>query len=113
MVERCPDKTEVDGPIPSTLTSALIFKVHIMIEKQDWWKPAIFFYVKVTSWIIIPVLLSLFLSRILNISNNQLLFFLLIFISFCFTCFGIYREIKIYKNGIDNKDLTNKKDGNQ
>jgi hypothetical protein len=74
-----------------------------MIEKQDWWKPAIFFYTKVTSWIIIPVLLSLFLSRTLNIKNNQILFFILILISFCLTCYGIYREIKIYKNSIDKK----------
>lgn len=69
--------------------------------KEDWWKPAMFFYAKVTSWIIIPVVLAWFLSKFLIKNEKPIIFFLLILVSFCFTCYGIYKEIKIYKDKVD------------
>jgi hypothetical protein len=73
-------------------------------ENNDWWKPAMFFYAKVTSWIIFPVILAIVFSEYFFKENVQnITFFILIFISFVITCFGIYKEIKEYKNSI-NKD---------
>lgn len=69
--------------------------------KEDWWKPAMFFYAKVTSWIIIPVVLAWSFEKFFIKNDNPIIFFLLILISFCFTCYGIYKEIKIYKEKVD------------
>lgn len=75
-------------------------------KREDWWRPAMFFYAKVTSWIILPILVAVFLSKYVD-RNNQILFFVLIIIGFGITCFGIYKEIKIYQKNI------NKEDGNK
>ncbi|MEK7588217.1 MAG: hypothetical protein AAB438_00165 [Patescibacteria group bacterium] len=72
-------------------------------QNNPWWKPAMFFYAKVTSWIIFPILISVLLSKYF-LDNNQILFFVLIVLSFGLTCFGIYKEIKIYKRDIDKND---------
>ena len=72
-------------------------------KDNSWWKPAIFFYSKVTSWIILPLIVALFTGKYIKESTkSQILFFLLIFFAFCITCFGIYREIKIYKKNLEN-----------
>lgn len=71
--------------------------------KENWWEPALFFYLKVTSWIIFPVLLAWLLSKFLIKNNHETIFLFLILLSFCLTCYGIYREIKIYKNEVDNQ----------
>jgi len=72
-----------------------------MIKKEDWWKTALFFYTKVTSWIVIPILVSfLFKKYALGGAINQISFFVLMIISFLISCFGIYREIFIYKDEV-------------
>lgn len=65
-------------------------------NKMDW-KPIIFFYVKTTSWIVLPAVLALFLR---NYLPGVELFFLMI-VAFGITCFGIYKEIKNYKKSIE------------
>ena len=68
---------------------------------NSWWKPAMFFYSKVTSWIILPLIVAFFTGKYFKKSTgSEVLFFILIFFAFCITCFGIYREIKIYQKSI-------------
>lgn len=72
---------------------------------EDWWRPAVFFYTKVTSWIIVPLIIAFFAGKFVTKSTgSQFLFFVFVFIAFCITCYGIYREIKIYKKELENDD---------
>lgn len=68
------------------------------------WGPVISFYIKTTSWIIIPLIFAIFLSK--YFSDTKL--FLLVIVAFGITCFGIYKEIKDYK-----RNLNKNKDGNK
>ena len=146
MVERCPDKTEVDGPIPSTLTEnyllrmlhyicfcfiiteslgAFIFmdennkdliqentqnsaQIQTEFTEKNWWKLVLIFYAKTTGWIVFPLFLAflaVFLGRSFNKASwGQGLFLIFIIIGFIVTCFGIYREIKIYKKKLEKND---------
>ncbi|HEV7701904.1 MAG TPA: hypothetical protein VGO63_00440 [Candidatus Paceibacterota bacterium] len=62
------------------------------------WTPVLVFYIKTTSWIIIPLVLGLFLGKYVSQSaGSQALFFLFLMLGFGITCFGIYREIQNYK----------------
>lgn len=62
------------------------------------WTPVIVFYVKTTSWIIFPLIVGLFLGRYLGqFAGSESVFFILMILSFGVSCFGIYREIKKYK----------------
>jgi hypothetical protein len=73
-------------------------------KDNQWYKPAMIFYAKVTSWIIFPLLVFLLIGRyIKNSTGNQVFFLLCLMISFGITCFGIYREIKIYQKSLDKK----------
>ncbi len=77
-------------------------------ENNPWWKPAMFFYAKVTSWIIIPLVLAILLGKyVTKTIGSQSLFFIFVMLGFGISCFGIYREVKNYQKGLDN----DKKDG--
>ncbi len=105
MVERCPDKTEVDGPIPSTLT--------MENKNNSIWQPVLTFYAKVTSWVILPLIFALIFEKYLNKeANSQILFFIVLTSAFLVTCFGIYKEIKKYKLDIEREE-NYKKDLNE
>ncbi|MFZ2205238.1 MAG: hypothetical protein WAV23_01460 [Minisyncoccia bacterium] len=67
---------------------------------NDWKMTAMIFYAKTTAWIIIPALLSLFVKSFLNI-NSDLVFPILIGLSFGVSCFGIFKEIKNYQKSIE------------
>lgn len=107
MVERCPDKTEVDGPIPSTLTmieeNKGIKKNKGKKEKINW-TPIITFYAKTTSWIIFPLIIAIIVSKKINSGY----YFLFVIIAFGVTCFGIYKEIKEYKKSLTERNIKNK-----
>ena len=67
MVERCPDKTEVVGSIPTTRTGFL--KPFIMKENEKnkvWWEPALIMFAKVSVWIAVPVICALFIGKYLD-----------------------------------------------
>jgi len=71
-------------------------------EGNSWWKPVMIFYIKTTSWITLPLIFGLFLGRYIGkFTGSQVLFFIILFFSFLITCFGIYREIKKYKNDLE------------
>ena len=90
-----------------------------MINNQDnfnqndpWWKPAIVFYGKTTSWIILPLLIAVFLGNYATDSlGSQIWIFVAVFIAFLITCLGIYREIKIYQKEVNKEN--NKEDGDK
>ncbi|MFN4181489.1 MAG: hypothetical protein ACK4FA_02230 [Candidatus Paceibacteria bacterium] len=72
---------------------------------DEWWRPAVFFYFRITSWIVIPILLAVVLHRFaLGGIGSQIGFFVLIAIAFVCTCYGIYREINIYKEEVNQKN---------
>ena len=78
------------------------------------WRPVILFYAKTTSWIIFPLILGIFLAKyISNNTSSQILFFVIIILGFIITCFGIYKEVKIYKKNleIEDKKIEDKKNG--
>lgn len=58
----------------------------------------IVFYVKTTSWIVLPLVIGLIAGQFIK---NQTLFFAFIMIGFGITCFGIYQEIKEYKKTLN------------
>lgn len=62
-------------------------------KKMDW-KPILFFYVKTTSWIIIPLVLAIIIGK----KIAPTLYLLFILLGFGITCYGIYKEIKNYKD---------------
>ena len=68
----------------------------------DWYRPVMFFYVKTTSWIILPLVLGLILGQYVNKSTgSQTLFFGIMFFGFLITCYGIYREVKTYLKDLE------------
>ena len=68
MVERCPDKTEVDGPIPSTLTRhfGLLLFMNENDKNEAWWKPGVMMFTKMSGLIAVPVIIGLYLGRYLD-----------------------------------------------
>ncbi len=95
VVERCPDKTEVEGPIPSTRT-----KTDMEIEnkqiKKVWWRDSILIFTKVSAWIAFPVVIALFVGKALDkhFGTEPWLFLALIGISFTLSLVGIYKTTK-------------------
>lgn len=67
-------------------------------KEDNWYRPALFFYAKVTGWIVVPLVLAVVVNRY---TGSQFLFFILLAIAFIFTIYGIYREIKVYKKEIE------------
>ena len=65
-------------------------------DKMDW-TPIILFYVKTTSWIVLPLVIAVLVSR--KIAPGYHLLF--VALGFGITCYGIYKEIKQYKKDLD------------
>lgn len=71
-------------------------------NKDLWWRPALIFYAKTTGWVIFPLILAVSIWKYFGSSlGSQVVFFILILLGFLVTCFGIYREIKIYKINLE------------
>ena len=71
-------------------------------------QPVMMFYAKVTSWIIAPVGIAILVVRI---TKRDDLFFIAVIIGFLITIYGIYREIKKYKQDLEKQD--NKQNGDK
>ncbi len=97
VVERCPDKTEVDGPIPSTLT---------MGKNDIWWKTGVQIFSDISTWIIVPVILALIIGKYLDNKYNTKpwIFFILIILSFLLSAYGIVKTVKKYKIKLERQD---------
>ena len=112
MVERCPDKTEVLGPIPSTRTRLTAFYFMENNERKNpWWRDGMIVFIKVSGYITFPLIIASYLGKFLDEKYNtgNLVFFILITISFFSTIFLIAREAKIYKKKIEKDEKSEKK----
>lgn len=115
MVERCPDKTEVEGPIPSTRTR-LCRPFTIMNTNENsnievpWWREGVIIFTKVSAYIAFPIIIASYVGNYLDnkYNKNNLFFFSLITIAFISTIYLIWNEMRIYKKKMD-KEEKNKK----
>mgnify|MGYP001562307017 CR=1 FL=1 len=76
---------------------------------ESWYRPVMVFYAKTTSWVILPLVIAVLLSKFTSFGQNW--FFILVMLGFGVTCSGIYREIKDYKKQLEQSDK--EKDGNK
>lgn len=67
--------------------------------KNDWKKQVLYFYIKTTGWIAIPVILAVILNKYM-LKGEQL--FIILGLGFIITIWGIWREIKKYKKELEN-----------
>lgn len=73
-------------------------------NQQKWWVPAIMYYIRVTTWIALPIISVLVLDIYVDISASRSLFILAIISAFIISVFGILNEVKRYKKSLDTKD---------
>jgi hypothetical protein len=73
-------------------------------NQQKWWVPAIMYYVRVTTWIALPIISVLVLDRYIDISASRSLFALALISAFVLSVYGILNEVKRYKKSLDTKD---------
>lgn len=73
-------------------------------NQQKWWVPAIMYYVRVTTWIALPVISVLVLDMYVEISSSRPLFIFAIISAFIMSVLGILNEVKRYKKSLDTKD---------
>ena len=112
VVERCPDKTEALGPIPSTRTwhiSHFLF----MEDKKD--KPKsesllnseyLKIFTRVSVWIITPVIFSLIIGKYLDsrLNTEPLILMISLASSFTVSMFAIVRIAKQYMEKDNNNN---------
>ncbi len=113
VVERCPDKTEVEGSIPSTRTRREPFLFMKNKEKtESIWKNAYMkVFIEVSGWIVIPVLISAFIGNFLDNKFDTAPWILAIalILSFVLSMISIVKIAKKYEKDFDK----NNKDGNK
>jgi len=67
-------------------------------KSNDWLRPVLFFYGKVTGWVVGPLILALVARRMFWPESEVTI---LLIVGFLITIYGIYTEIKKYKKQID------------
>lgn len=100
MVERSPDKTEVEGPIPSTRT------MDKENNKSSNWAVAMEIFTKISGWIVGPIIVSLIVGRALDnhFGTKPMILLSLTGLAFIATCVGMIRVVKGYKKSLQNID---------
>lgn len=79
-------------------------------KNDNWWRPGLFLFSKLSVWIVTPVLISTFLGKYLDkrLDSEPLMLIIVVGIGFFVSIFGLVKEtIKEYKK--IEKDLNNKK----
>ena len=63
-----------------------------------WWAPAVEILVRVSSYIVVPIIIALILGKNLDkyFDTRPYIFISLISFSFLFSCYGIYKVMKDY-----------------
>ena len=79
-------------------------------SKKAWWQPAMTIFGQVTSWIVAPILIALFLGKYLDEKNgSDPWFFLgLTGMAFMVSCIGIARIASKYIKQIEQEDKKSK-----
>lgn len=72
--------------------------------KEGWWKPAVEIFIQVSTWIAIPIIISLIVGKKLDnhFDTKPWIFLGLAGFSFIISCYGIYRVINKYMQKIKN-----------
>ncbi len=73
-------------------------------ENYEWLKPVLMFYAKITSWIIAPLGIGFL---VVKVSESEGWLLPALILGFLITIYGIYREIKIYKRTLEQKENKN------
>ncbi len=104
VVERCPDKTEVEGSIPSSHT--MEEKESNLNKKSIWWKPALEVFSEVSAWIAVPVILATVAGKALDqrYGTEPWLLIGLVCLAFLVSSYGIVRAVRRYAAKIRKED---------
>ena len=75
-------------------------------NNTPWWRDGVIIFIKVSSYIVGPILLASFIGNFLDNKNNtgNLYFYISIAIAFLSTIYLIWKELKIYKKKIENQE---------
>ncbi len=75
--------------------------------EKPWWRDGMIIFVKVSSYIAVPIILASFLGKFLDKKYNtgNLLFYILIALAFLTTIYMIWKEMKIYKKKIEKQEI--------
>ncbi len=78
-------------------------------NNKPFWEPAVEIFTQVSTWIVVPILVAIFVGKGLDAhyGTRPIIFLVFAGIGFLFTCFGIVRVIRKYMQEI--KDLSEKK----
>lgn len=68
-------------------------------------RPVLIFYAKTTSWIILPLVAGLIVKKYFT----PQLSLVIMLVAFLITCYGIYREIKQYKQELAKENKNDSK----
>lgn len=68
-----------------------------------WWRDGLIIFTKVSAYIAIPVIIASYVGNYLDkkYNTNNLIFFILVAIAFLSTIYLIWKEMKIYKNKME------------
>ncbi|MCK5415906.1 AtpZ/AtpI family protein [Candidatus Parcubacteria bacterium] len=79
-------------------------------KKNDWWKPGLLLFGKLSSWIVAPVLIGTILGKYLDKKFNTEPIMLMSVVGFCFliSIYGLIKETMSEYKKIE-KEVTDKK----
>jgi len=79
--------------------------------QKPWWRDGVVIFVKVSSYIAIPIIVASYVGNYLDEKYNtsNFLFLVLIAIAFLSTIYLIWKEMKIYKEKIDKESKSETK----
>ncbi len=104
MVERRPDKTEVNGSIPFTLTTKSVLGFVFMLEnnKKSFWVPALEIFSQVSSWIVGPIIFALIVGKYLDgrFDTKPWIFLGFTGMAFIVSAYGIVKVVSKYMKNI-------------
>jgi len=74
--------------------------------KEVWWKEGVTIFVKVSSYIVFPIIIASFAGKYFDNKYNtgSSIFYILIAIAFLSTIYLIWREMKIYKKKLNKEE---------
>ena len=79
-------------------------------NNAPWWREGVIMFMKVSSYIVGPILLASFIGNFLDKKNNSgnFYFYILIAIAFISTIYLIWKELKIYKKKTEQQENNQK-----
>lgn len=80
-------------------------------QKDSWWQPGLILFIKLSSWIGIPIIIAVFVGKFLDkkFKTEPWLFLLCVGISFVFSMFALVVQGKNEMNRIEKEAKENNK----